>query len=156
MRPRFSLRWILVSFVFFGVLLYVVFARPTVMANRLANDFKRGDFSALDNVEFWASYARPTTSITSVMQSLEAWADKGRPIEVSVEPRTWEDIWLWRRRLKLLAGYEVIDIIPLGKQFTDLQNVKERRIYKTTFEIETGVLGPRLINQTSLITGSNQ
>lgn len=114
------------------------------MANRLANDFKRGDFSALDDSKFRTEHGQRQD--TSVGKSLEGWSRKGRVVDASLEPRTWSDFWRSRRRLKIVGGHEVIESAKLGKSFPELHDVKQGRIFNTAFEISTGLTGTDLIN----------
>lgn len=46
-RFRFSMRWLLVFFSLFGAILYVLFVRPTAVANQFADRVNRGQLSEL-------------------------------------------------------------------------------------------------------------
>ena len=47
MRPRFSLKWLLIAFTVLSVLFYVLFIRPTVNAERFVADINAGNYSQL-------------------------------------------------------------------------------------------------------------
>jgi hypothetical protein len=85
MRPRFSLRWLLIAFAIFSVCLYVLFIRPTVLAERFVAAINRGEADPYDVVQRpQLAASRPTDNKTVVARVL---------------PRTWSDILHARREL---------------------------------------------------------
>src|SRR4051794_20276505 len=90
LRPRFSMRWLLIAVAVLTVLLDVLFVRPTVVANQFAGAIEEHDFERAaslleggDKTSFATNYsARQNTNIAC---------------EPSVSPRAWSDIWHFRR-----------------------------------------------------------
>lgn len=84
LRPRFSLRWILVLFAFVGVILYLFFVRPTVIAQQLiasvkSPDFKPGSLLPSDDGGKWTLQ------------------------DAYLQPREWTDVWKCQRRVQVHA-----------------------------------------------------
>jgi hypothetical protein len=101
MRPRISLRWLLIVFAIFGIAFYFVFARPTVIAQRFAAAASSQDL-------------RQLTELVSNDDDLgfhvfrEFWEVK--PTRVSmravVQPLTWNDVASFRRRIEFTVIYK--------------------------------------------------
>jgi hypothetical protein len=93
-RPRFSMRLLMIFAVVVAVLAYILFVRPTAVAEHFAISVAQRNYSTaasfLGDQGFWAFYKQsisPGTTIDSV--------------DVEVLPRQWSDVWLFRRRLLL-------------------------------------------------------
>src|SRR5262245_8944936 len=98
MRPRFQMRSLLVVFSVLVLLLYFLFVRPTVIAQRLATAVKNGEFE-------------PGPSKAGAWNQ-EAWQHS----EAELQPLNWNDVWGFQRRLKLvvqLTDNPVIDRVVL-------------------------------------------
>jgi hypothetical protein len=99
MRPRFSVRLLLIVFAVLAVVCYVLLARPTLMAERFASAVNNRDYGAahslLRDQRFWrrssffAIYTPQSATPTS----------KTVLIYAEVLPREWSDIWSFQRRL---------------------------------------------------------
>jgi hypothetical protein len=91
----------LVSFVVFGVLLYFLVARPTVIAKQFVAAEERGDYEAAEAL----STADPnflTYSISKLPQPVTA--------VVELAPRTWRDV-IHRRRV-ITVGVASTEKVP--------------------------------------------
>jgi hypothetical protein len=92
MRPRFSLKWLLIAFTILGVAFYFAFVRPTVLANKLVNLIDRDEFQLAESL---------------IVEPSKPFAFKGfngaesEPVvaEVRLLPRKWRDLWKMQRRL---------------------------------------------------------
>jgi hypothetical protein len=85
MRPRFSLRWLLIGFTFLTVIFYLLFIRPTVVAQRLVSAVKNGERSP---------------------GILGTWGHHPWQVEkAALQPRTWPDIWQFRRRVRVDTSF---------------------------------------------------
>ena len=95
-RPQFSLRWLLISFTVLSVSFYVLFVRPTVIAERFASAAKSEDYQYA--LSFIAEEPRKT-----IAEYLETVAEP--TIKVTIYPSVWNDIWQLQRRM-------LIQVIP--------------------------------------------
>jgi hypothetical protein len=113
----------LVLFVVFGVLFYLLFIRPTVLANRLLNVFRNRDYQ----YEYTRSrsIADDQESITQDFLKVHGGEGFNPPIptqtdwslkEATLEPRTWDDVWRFRRRLKVEASIRTFNTELRGEQ----------------------------------------
>jgi hypothetical protein len=92
MRPRFSLRWLLIAVAVLAIGLYVLFIRPTVVAQRFAAAIGRGDYSDLHTIgegKLLQRFASESDRVTSA--NVEIFA--------RLEPQTRNDVFKFQRRL---------------------------------------------------------
>jgi hypothetical protein len=83
MRPRFSIRWLLVVFAIVALTFYALFVRPTIVAQQLVADAKSGELKP-----------RPSDMLP------DYWLQKQWQFhDAQVLPRTWHDIWRLQRRV---------------------------------------------------------
>jgi hypothetical protein len=93
-RLRFSIRWLLVLIAATATLCYVLFVRPTVVAQRFVKSIERRDYSTALGalLKSWPySGLRPPVNETESISFAYA----------EVLPREWSDIWALQRRLIL-------------------------------------------------------
>ena len=90
MRPRlrFSLKWILVFFAFFGFACYLLFVRPTVLAERFvnliqSNEYREAESLCVSDSRRFSEYVKSESVV----------------VTVQLHARTWNDIWKMRRRM---------------------------------------------------------
>lgn len=93
-RPRFSLRWMMIGFTLFTVVLYVLFVRPTVLAKQFAGAINRADGGELETVTLNGISLRTRMSkiaprVTYSPTNVKAMA--------ALVPQTWRDVWKFRR-----------------------------------------------------------
>jgi hypothetical protein len=92
-RPRFSLRLVLVAFALLSVLLYVLIIRPTTLANRFVDAVGRRDYDAaqalMSNAGEWDGVVNPPQVF------------KADRVYAELMPREWEDVWSCERRIVL-------------------------------------------------------
>ena len=99
MRPRFSLKWLLVFFAFFAICLFVFYVYPTSKTASLVAAINRAEVHPYDVVE------QPDTFYFSDPER-----DKilGRKTAVAqLMPRTWSDLWHARRRLAFTMTWSI-------------------------------------------------
>ena len=106
MRPRFSLRWLLIAFTIMSVAFYILIIRPTTIAQRFVTALNRGDVTALrmlaDGVQ------------DSLLNSLHQ-QDKNIKLEdvkfsAEIRPQTWRDIYKFRRDVWLHLSYSTYEL----------------------------------------------
>lgn len=94
MRPRFSIRLLLVVVALLAVALYILFVRPTTVAERFVDAVNERDFdtarSLLIDQDFWLFRDDPTSVPKSVQR-----------VYAEIVPREWSDIWSLQRRILL-------------------------------------------------------
>jgi hypothetical protein len=92
MRPRFSLRWLLIAVAVLAIGLYVLFIRPTVVAQRFVAAIGRGDYSDLG-----------TMRGSKLLQRFASESDRVTSADVEIfarlEPQTRDDVFKFQRRL---------------------------------------------------------
>jgi hypothetical protein len=96
MRPRFSLRWLLIGFTIVSVAFYVAIIRPTAMAQRFVVAIERNDFDAAHSL-----LREDDRRISIAAGKLR---DRVGPIDrmfIEIFPRNWQDLWACQRRLLL-------------------------------------------------------
>jgi hypothetical protein len=100
-RPRFSLRWLLLLTAIIAAFCYWQFAMPTMTARRFAQTVEQGDYRAA------ASMNQPTCGLDLLITfgifgpaGTETSIEKRRFV-VALEPLTWNDIILRKRRIVL-------------------------------------------------------
>ena len=90
-RFRFSLKWMLILFALLGVAFYLLFVRPTVIANQFVASVKSGDFNTMN-----AMFSPPVKFAH-------------RPEEMTfnavLRPRTLDDVFHLRREIELYLEY---------------------------------------------------
>jgi hypothetical protein len=91
MRPRFSMRLMLIAFVMLAVLLYVLVVRPTSLAARFVSAVSSERYETaeglLSNPEDWSRI---------INQPGPSHVDR---IYAEMMPREWPDVWKCQRRL---------------------------------------------------------
>lgn len=115
MRPRFSLRWLLILFAVLSVVLYLLFIRPTVNANRFVDEFEESSDAAI------GSFGNKTL--------IQVFENEVNPVRVLIEPRTWHDVWQSQRRIRFQTvrpdpkyAYEAwVDTIQLRATVTGMK-----------------------------------
>lgn len=93
MRPRFSLRWLLIAFAFSGFVFYLLFVRPTAIATRFVAAVENGDVDLQKS--FYPSDQLQNQAYLSAAQRFNDF----RTASMSIEPRTWKDFVNCRRRI---------------------------------------------------------
>jgi hypothetical protein len=93
MRPRFTVRWLLVFIAASATLCYVLFVRPTVVAYRFVTAIERRDYAAANGLLLHNWRYGITPPLRNTESITFAYAE--------VLPREWSDIWALRRRLIL-------------------------------------------------------
>jgi hypothetical protein len=82
MRPRFSLKWLLIAFTVLSVAFFVAIVWPTLIAQRFVSAIERGDYD--DAVSMCAEEKR---------QGLAEWFFRDNAtVKVTLAPRGWRDI----------------------------------------------------------------
>lgn len=103
MRPRFSLKWLLICFTVASVVLYVIFIRPTAIAERFVSRVENRDFDAIQPLSFHGqSFAG---MLGEEGHTLEECGDQVL-VKAELEPRTWEDFFDCQRRISLEVSAE--------------------------------------------------
>jgi hypothetical protein len=90
---RFSLRWLLVACAALAVTFYFLFVRPTVIAIRFVSAVESGEFSPEPPLAF--------------IPGRGTWHCR----EARLQPRSWEDVWQFRRRIVVLIELES-EVLP--------------------------------------------
>jgi len=93
MRFRFSLRWLLIAFTVLSVFFYVLFIRPTVIANRLVTSVGMYDLRELSKTADPAWKESVKDQVMSGSQYAE------------LEPANWSDIYNFQRRVVLKLSF---------------------------------------------------
>jgi hypothetical protein len=104
-RPRFSLRLILLAFALLAVALYVFVVRPTTLANRFVAAVSQQEYEAAgrlmcneEEAKEWVEMVRPEYS------------SKPDRVYAEVMPREWQDVWRGQRRILFrLALHSALD-----------------------------------------------
>jgi hypothetical protein len=106
MRPRFSIRVLLVVFAVLATVCYVLFARPTVIAERFVTAVMGRDYRAAQSLIQYRD-VRSLEVVFGVNNSL------GRRsttrivlIYAEVLPREWTDLWSFQRRVIFRVALE--------------------------------------------------
>ena len=105
MRPRFSLRWLLIAFTLVAVALYVFFVHPTVRANRFVGAINGGEFGELKAL-------RMTEKLGVSLEDCK--------VSAEVKPRTWRDVYKFRRKALVHVAFPngvVIDGATAGRYY---------------------------------------
>jgi hypothetical protein len=97
MRPRFSLRWILIFTGLVAALCYWWIARPTIVANRFIAAVNRRDFASAH-----ALYVTPITSKND-RHNLARY-EFPTVILVGLQRRSWSDLTRGQRRMFVIIG----------------------------------------------------
>jgi hypothetical protein len=91
MRPRFSLRWLLIVTALIAATCYWWIARPTIVAERFVRAFKDDDLAAIDSV--WNDQASGGTPFSQFREF--------GALQIELAPRSAADLWRGERRLTL-------------------------------------------------------
>jgi hypothetical protein len=100
LRPRFSLRWLLIGFTVFAIALYVLFVHPSVAASRFVAAVNRGEFNrleALGMLKDLKSYDEEFSFETVIVRA-------------ESKPRSWRDLYKCRRKVSVKIAF------PKGKR----------------------------------------
>src|SRR6478735_5443629 len=95
MRPRFSLRWLLIVFTLIAVALYVFFVHPTVAANRFVVAVNRGDFRELTALGM----------LKSLKSIIKDFSFENYTVSAELKPRTWRDVCKFCRKALVYIGF---------------------------------------------------
>jgi hypothetical protein len=96
-KLRISIKWLLVGFAVFAIVLFVLFVYPAYRAEQLVGAINRGDVHPYEAVERPQApqLARLTTDEeTAVAQLL---------------PRSWRDVWHFQRRIGITMTWSLND-----------------------------------------------
>ena len=109
-RPRFSLKWILVSFAFIGFVCHLLFVRPTELAGRLITAVEKSDLNATNQMGL-PLIPEDGFNLDSIQLMPHNWSDvlKGRR-RVSVRTRNPDPPSPWPRSNQDLAWITILDI----------------------------------------------
>jgi hypothetical protein len=88
-RPRFSMRWLLIAFTLIAIALYVFFVHPTVAANRFVGAVNRDDFRELTAL----GMLKDLKSIS------KDFSFENCTVSAELKPRTWRDLYKFRRKV---------------------------------------------------------
>jgi hypothetical protein len=99
MRPRFSVRLLLVIFAVLAAACYLVFARPTVIAERFVAAVKARDFRVAELLLKPQRFRSGANLIAYYMSPSAEPTTKAVLIYAEVLPREWSDIWSFQRRV---------------------------------------------------------
>lgn len=126
----------MIAFTVLGVAFYVLFVRPTVLANQFVRDIQAGDFAQADALLGEAVKNRFGKSTGFEEHTTVA----------SVYPRDWSDIWRFRRTIEV-SSFFPNDRIGIGTSeqvmATDLPPAKLQMRGSAAYE--AGPFGIRLI-----------
>jgi hypothetical protein len=89
-RPRISLRWLLIAFTLIAIALYVFFVHPTVRANRFVGRINGGDFGELKAIGL-------TEKLAVSLEDCE--------VSAELRPRTWRDVCKFRRKALIHVAF---------------------------------------------------
>jgi hypothetical protein len=106
MRPRFSVRWLLLAFAVLAAVCYLLFERPTVIAERFVAAVHQRDYATAQ-----ALLQRP--HLWSGGESFALYVPRSREksartvlMYAEVLPREWSDIWRFQRRVIFRAALQ--------------------------------------------------
>lgn len=100
MRPRFSIRFLLIFTAFVGISLYVLFVRPTAVAETFVNAANNQDFEYL--IRCFQTSNRNTIGFDNISRPLSG--SGPHTIDragAKLLPRSWNDLFGCRRRIVL-------------------------------------------------------
>jgi hypothetical protein len=100
MQPRFSLRWLLIAFTLLAVVFYLLFVRPTVIANQFIAAVERGDFRTAEKLYVSGS----KTSIPELLTQVQ-----DPTVKAKLFPSKWRDVWGFKRSM-------LVQIIPAERK----------------------------------------
>ncbi len=137
MRPRFSLRWLLGAVTLASVFLYLLFVRPTVVAQRFVDSVNQADYHEL---------ARLTLNGAPLKARLEGIAPRvtysstNLKATASLDPRTWRDVWRFQRIVRVEVSARE-DASRLRYRWSSLATVV---VKLTSVEMREGFSSPEL------------
>lgn len=102
-RPRFTMRWVMIAFTVLGVAFYVLFVRPTVLAEQFVRNIQRGDFAEAE-----AMLSDPARNRFGKSTRLAK-----RSTIASMYPRDWSDVWHFRRTIEV-SSFALNGEVPSG------------------------------------------
>jgi hypothetical protein len=97
MRPRFSLRWLLIAFTVLSLGFYLLFVRPTVLANEFIAAINGHDYERANSL---FEYVRTIRGFTSFGGERSWYIGE-------VRPREWSDVWQCRRIIRVEYGFNL-------------------------------------------------
>jgi hypothetical protein len=122
-RPRFSLRWLLIFTALAAVACYWWIARPTILANRFAAAIHRRNLAAADNLCIDPNRMYASVAYRDFFMNLPYWDGAGGPyqgeMDVVVKPRTWDDLVRGQRRLEMTLSRTKSPLLPGMARVTD-------------------------------------
>jgi len=128
MRPRFSVRLLLLTVALLAIGFYALFVRPTVVADRFVNLIEQGDYDAAYKF-FWGASPQ-TFHEREPNQSVER-------VYAEVLPREWSDIWTFQRRILLRLHFHD----DMGGRHVDWTEDSDIVVRIITTEIAVGPSG---------------
>jgi hypothetical protein len=106
MRPRFSIRLLLVAFAVLAAACYVLFARPTVLAERFVAAVMGRDFRAAQSL----LRNRDDRSLDDILGGGTRRGNQATSkvvlVYAEVLPREWTDLWAFQRRVILRVALQ--------------------------------------------------
>jgi hypothetical protein len=93
MRPKFSLKWLLVLFIVLAAAFYNLVVRPTALATSLIADARKGNYAAV-------------TSLVPNDELLQNGNGTWKFSDARLQPRNWTDLWRCQRRFSILLARE--------------------------------------------------
>jgi hypothetical protein len=95
MRPRFSLKWLLIAVTVLSVVFYALFIHPTISAHRFVDAVNSGDFSGVKELRAGGSGS------STMLEDLQSWNKEytfeNCKVSAELKPRTWRDVNKFRR-----------------------------------------------------------
>ena len=134
MRPRFSLKWLLIAFTLLSVAFYIVYVYPTAKANQFAGRVRNGDHSEFEAV------VHGDRQLESNMRELNGpeFSLKHADLKATIKPRTWTDYWKLRRRVVVLIK------VPPWEERTEGWAKSQRSIEWGRVDVTVGYRGVQL------------
>ena len=136
MRPRFSLKWLLIVFTILGIAFYAALVRPTFVANRFVNAIDDDDYSVLDSAAIFVDWRKGHPWLFEVDGQA---GFKKIQIRARLVSRSWMDLLTLRRRiwLELCFHEPTSEGLPDEWQVMDLALAVAgpARVYQGTFEL---------------------
>jgi hypothetical protein len=130
-RPRFSMKWLLISFTILSMIFYVLFIRPTVIANRFASAANSGNYE-------YALSLIPEGPRKIIAEYLDGIAKP--TFKVAIYAREWSDIWRLQRRLLIQiipgerkSGSQLPDVGLGSDAVATISGVSHLKIYFVTY-----------------------
>jgi hypothetical protein len=104
MRPRFTIRLALVSIAILAASSYVLFVRPSNLAQEFVNAVNQRDYSQAESL-LKTENSSPRSLFTFYPTPVE-FSKSTTMIYAEVLPREWRDIWSFQRRFILRVAFK--------------------------------------------------